>query len=110
MGYRIEIDHANCLNCAVCMDVCPVEALDMSRPAGPGIEAAGRGTPQPWMMERPHPGRRVHRLRHLHPRVPDSGHDPGHGRRANAAGRAAGTDQPPAGRRGGLDPALGGHP
>ncbi len=53
MGYRIEIDHANCLNCAVCMDVCPVEALDMSRPAGPGIEAAGRGTPQPWMMERP---------------------------------------------------------
>jgi NADPH-dependent glutamate synthase beta subunit-like oxidoreductase/NAD-dependent dihydropyrimidine dehydrogenase PreA subunit len=53
MGYRIDIDHANCLNCAVCMDVCPVEALDMSRPAGPGIETAGRGTPLPWMMERP---------------------------------------------------------
>jgi NADPH-dependent glutamate synthase beta subunit-like oxidoreductase/NAD-dependent dihydropyrimidine dehydrogenase PreA subunit len=53
MGYRIDIDHDNCLNCAVCMDVCPVEALDMSRPAGPGVEAAGRGMPQPWMMERP---------------------------------------------------------
>ncbi len=53
MGYRIDIDHDNCLNCAVCMDVCPVEALDMSRPTGPGIEAAGRGAPQAWMMERP---------------------------------------------------------
>ena len=53
MGYRIDIDHANCLNCAVCMDVCPVEALDMTRPAGPGIETAGRGVPLPWMMERP---------------------------------------------------------
>ena len=53
MGYRIDIDHANCLNCGVCMDVCPVEALDMSRPAGPGIETAGRGAPLPWMMERP---------------------------------------------------------
>jgi len=25
MGYRIDIDHANCINCGVCMDVCPVE-------------------------------------------------------------------------------------
>ena len=36
MGYRIDIDHdhASCINCGVCMDVCPVEALDMSRPIG----------------------------------------------------------------------------
>ena len=53
MGYRIDIDHDNCLNCAVCMDVCPVEALDMTRPTGPGIETAGRGMPLPWMMEHP---------------------------------------------------------
>ncbi len=53
MGYRIDIDHDNCLNCAVCMDVCPVEALDMSRPTVPGIETAGLGRPLPWMMERP---------------------------------------------------------
>ena len=53
MGYRIDIDHDNCLNCAVCMDVCPVEALDMSRPMVPGIETAGLGRPLPWMMERP---------------------------------------------------------
>ena len=36
MGYRIDIDHANCINCGVCMDVCPVQALDMSRPDQPG--------------------------------------------------------------------------
>ncbi len=53
MGYRIDIDHDNCLNCAVCMDVCPVEALDMSRPTKSGVEAAGWGLPLPWMMEHP---------------------------------------------------------
>ena len=37
MGYRIDIDHAGCINCGVCMDTCPVEALDMSRPTVPGI-------------------------------------------------------------------------
>jgi NADH-quinone oxidoreductase subunit F len=54
MGYRIDIDHGNCINCGVCMDVCPVEALDMSRPATPGIEVGSdRGGPLPWMMEHP---------------------------------------------------------
>jgi len=36
MGYRIQIENGNCLNCGVCMDVCPVQALDMSRPQRPG--------------------------------------------------------------------------
>jgi NADH-quinone oxidoreductase subunit F len=53
MGYRIDIDHTGCINCGICMDVCPVEALDMSRPRGPGIETAGFGPPQSWMMEHP---------------------------------------------------------
>jgi len=54
MGYRITIDHANCINCGVCMDVCPVQALDMSRPAGPGVEFGGAGgAPFDWMMEHP---------------------------------------------------------
>jgi NADPH-dependent glutamate synthase beta subunit-like oxidoreductase/NAD-dependent dihydropyrimidine dehydrogenase PreA subunit len=54
MGYRIEIDQSNCINCGVCMDVCPVEALDMSRPAAPGIESGqGHAAPFPWMMEHP---------------------------------------------------------
>ena len=53
MGYRIDIDHENCINCGVCMDVCPVQALDMSRPDHPGIEAGPRGAPLPWTMEHP---------------------------------------------------------
>lgn len=53
MGYRIDIDQTGCINCGVCMDTCPVEALDMSRPTVPGIETAGFGTPQTWMMEHP---------------------------------------------------------
>ncbi|HLO35350.1 MAG TPA: 4Fe-4S dicluster domain-containing protein, partial [Candidatus Deferrimicrobium sp.] len=53
MGYRIDIDHTGCINCGICMDTCPVEALDMSRPTGAGIETSGFGTPQSWMMEHP---------------------------------------------------------
>ncbi len=53
MGYRIDIDAGNCINCGVCMDVCPVQALDMSRPSLPGVEATGGAGPLPWMMEHP---------------------------------------------------------
>jgi NADH-quinone oxidoreductase subunit F len=53
MGYRIDIDHAGCINCGVCMDVCPVQALDMTRPDHPGVEAGLGGGPLPWMMEHP---------------------------------------------------------
>ena len=54
MGYRIDIDHGGCITCGICMDVCPVEALDMSRPTTPGIETGpGPGHPLAWMMERP---------------------------------------------------------
>jgi NADPH-dependent glutamate synthase beta subunit-like oxidoreductase/Pyruvate/2-oxoacid:ferredoxin oxidoreductase delta subunit len=54
MGYRIDIDHGGCINCGICMDVCPVEALDMTRPIGPGIETGqGSSAPLPWTMEHP---------------------------------------------------------
>ena len=53
MGYRIDIDHDNCINCGVCMDVCPVQALDMTRPDHPGIEAGTGGAPLRWTMEYP---------------------------------------------------------
>ncbi len=53
MGYRISIDHDNCFNCGVCMDVCPVQALDMSRPDRPGVESGPGGSPFNWMMEHP---------------------------------------------------------
>jgi NADPH-dependent glutamate synthase beta subunit-like oxidoreductase/Pyruvate/2-oxoacid:ferredoxin oxidoreductase delta subunit len=53
MGYQITIDHGNCINCGVCMDVCPVQALDMSRPERGGPETGGTGSPFDWMMEHP---------------------------------------------------------
>ena len=53
MGYRIDIDQTGCINCGICMDTCPVEALDMSRPQAAGIETGGFGLPQTWMMEHP---------------------------------------------------------
>ena len=54
MGYRIDIDHSGCITCGICMDVCPVEALDMSRPQAPGVETGpGPGRPLAWMMEHP---------------------------------------------------------
>ena len=53
MGYRIDIDHKGCINCGVCMDVCPVQALDMTRPDHPGIEAGPGGGPLRWTMEHP---------------------------------------------------------
>lgn len=54
MGYRVDIDRTGCINCGICMDVCPVEALDMSRPERPGIETGqGRARPLPWTMEHP---------------------------------------------------------
>lgn len=54
MGYRIDINQQGCITCGICMDVCPVEALDMTRPLAPGVETGpGPGGPLPWMMERP---------------------------------------------------------
>jgi NADPH-dependent glutamate synthase beta subunit-like oxidoreductase/NAD-dependent dihydropyrimidine dehydrogenase PreA subunit len=53
MGYRITIDHDNCINCGICMDVCPVQALDMSRPEQAGVESGSIGSAFDWMMEHP---------------------------------------------------------
>jgi NADPH-dependent glutamate synthase beta subunit-like oxidoreductase/Pyruvate/2-oxoacid:ferredoxin oxidoreductase delta subunit len=50
MGYRVDVDLGNCITCGICMDVCPVEAIDMRRPARAGVEGA---PPDPWLMETP---------------------------------------------------------
>jgi NADPH-dependent glutamate synthase beta subunit-like oxidoreductase/NAD-dependent dihydropyrimidine dehydrogenase PreA subunit len=57
MPYQFEIDRSNCLNCGICMDVCPVHALDMTRTLTPSIESgverkSARGA-KTWMMEFP---------------------------------------------------------
>lgn len=52
--YRFSFDSGQCLNCGVCVDVCPVHCLDMSRPQGPGPEPSeGEGAQQTWMMVSP---------------------------------------------------------
>jgi NADPH-dependent glutamate synthase beta subunit-like oxidoreductase/NAD-dependent dihydropyrimidine dehydrogenase PreA subunit len=57
VAYRFQVDRSNCLNCGVCMDVCPVQALDMTRTLTPTIEAGVERAPKaggkPWMMEFP---------------------------------------------------------
>jgi NADPH-dependent glutamate synthase beta subunit-like oxidoreductase/Fe-S-cluster-containing hydrogenase component 2 len=57
VAYRFQVDRSNCINCGVCMDVCPVQALDMTRTLNPPIEAGAEGVSRPgqkpWMMEFP---------------------------------------------------------
>jgi NADPH-dependent glutamate synthase beta subunit-like oxidoreductase/NAD-dependent dihydropyrimidine dehydrogenase PreA subunit len=59
MAYRFQVNHTTCINCGICMDLCPVRCLDMSRPAGDGDigSEAERRSPIPgewaqraWMM------------------------------------------------------------
>lgn len=59
MAYRFQVNQETCINCGICMDLCPVRCLDMSRPAGDGQigGAIERLTPipgpygeRPWMM------------------------------------------------------------
>src|SRR5215469_3250126 len=62
MAYRFQVNQNTCINCGICMDLCPVRCLDMTRPSGTG-EAAGDGevlSPIPgafsaraWMMLTP---------------------------------------------------------
>lgn len=56
--FAVHIDRGRCFNCGVCMDVCPIRSLDMTRPTVPGPEAARDRTPQepplhPWLMAAP---------------------------------------------------------
>ena len=57
MGYQFQVDRTNCLNCGICMDVCPVQALDMTRTVAASIESGVERSPsaggKPWMMEFP---------------------------------------------------------
>ncbi len=59
MPYRFQVNDQTCINCGICMDLCPVHCLDMTRPAGEGTLGSGpeRASPipgpsatRPWMM------------------------------------------------------------
>jgi NADPH-dependent glutamate synthase beta subunit-like oxidoreductase/NAD-dependent dihydropyrimidine dehydrogenase PreA subunit len=62
VAYSFTVDQEACINCGICMDLCPVRCLDMTRPAGDGElgTAEERMTPIPgdfgqqaWMMLAP---------------------------------------------------------
>ncbi len=62
MAYRFQVNQVSCINCGICMDLCPVRCLDMTRPAGDGELGgmASRQSPIPgasaersWMMLAP---------------------------------------------------------
>lgn len=62
MAYRFTVNEETCINCGICMDLCPVRCLDMTRPSGDGepASASERLTPIPgvygerdWMMLAP---------------------------------------------------------
>src|SRR6266496_3507005 len=59
MAYRFQVNRHTCINCGICMDLCPVRCLDMTRPSGVGTigKAQERESPipgasatRPWMM------------------------------------------------------------
>ncbi|HLH63244.1 MAG TPA: FAD-dependent oxidoreductase [Ktedonobacteraceae bacterium] len=59
MAYRFQVNRQTCINCGICMDLCPVRCLDMTRPSGEGEIGAeqdlrspipGPFAERPWMM------------------------------------------------------------
>lgn len=62
MAYRFQVNEQTCINCGICMDLCPVRCLDMTRPSGEGEPGRNseRESPIPgawatraWMMLAP---------------------------------------------------------
>jgi NADPH-dependent glutamate synthase beta subunit-like oxidoreductase/NAD-dependent dihydropyrimidine dehydrogenase PreA subunit len=62
MAYQFRVNTITCINCGICMDLCPVRCLDMTRPTGSGAPASAdqRQSPIPgpngeraWMMLTP---------------------------------------------------------
>src|SRR5260370_4279939 len=62
MAYRFHVNQHTCINCGICMDLCPVRCLDMTRPSGDGEGAHGEEVLSPipgefsaraWMMLTP---------------------------------------------------------
>ncbi|BAS29278.1 4Fe-4S binding protein [Limnochorda pilosa] len=56
MPFRFRVNGGRCFNCGVCVDVCPVATLDMTRPKRPGPEGTfTRETDgaKDWMMAFP---------------------------------------------------------
>lgn len=62
MTYRFQVNQETCISCGICMDLCPVRCLDMTRPSGEGERASeqelrspipGDAPTRSWMMLTP---------------------------------------------------------
>lgn len=62
MAYRFQVNEQRCINCGICVDLCPVRCLDMTRPGGEGEPAIASELRSPipvdfsmrdWMMLAP---------------------------------------------------------
>ena len=62
MAYRFHVNQRACINCGICMDLCPVRCLDMTRPSGEGemgqeqdmlSPIPGESATRAWMMLAP---------------------------------------------------------
>lgn len=64
MAYRFTVNNQTCINCGICMDLCPVRCLDMTRPTAVGGGELGETSElaspiplnfdeRPWMMLAP---------------------------------------------------------
>src|SRR6266568_2737664 len=62
MAYCFNLNEQRCIQCGICMDLCPVHCLDMTRPSGEGTIAQERERQSPipgdqanrsWMMLTP---------------------------------------------------------
>jgi NADPH-dependent glutamate synthase beta subunit-like oxidoreductase/NAD-dependent dihydropyrimidine dehydrogenase PreA subunit len=62
MAYSFKVNEQTCINCGICMDLCPVRCLDMTRPTGEGEIAPvsqqqspipGEWSRRAWMMITP---------------------------------------------------------
>lgn len=59
MAYTFNVNRTTCINCGICMDLCPVRCLDMTRPSGDGEIGSpserlspipGEAAQRSWMM------------------------------------------------------------
>jgi NADPH-dependent glutamate synthase beta subunit-like oxidoreductase/NAD-dependent dihydropyrimidine dehydrogenase PreA subunit len=62
MAYRFQVNEQRCINCGICVDLCPVRCLDMTRPGSEGEPALASELRSPvptdfttrdWMMLAP---------------------------------------------------------
>ena len=83
MAYRFQVNEQRCINCGICVDLCPVRCLDMTRPGSLGEPAVAFELHSPipidfstrdWMMLAPVQVVRALGVEGLRPGMPNQCH------------------------------------